>query len=251
MRSRHGPERPLWVHSATSTDVRAHSGHPPSELSARPPALAVSLPVALLGGFEFFALPLFKLALALLGLGDLPPVVLQYATVTLLDVGALGRFADDERVRADRGDHLEGQVRLLRRPQVPALVLPTLCVHSGVRNLEIFRERGCDQLDQRARVIGATPVECINLLIESPHAPQLMKDLVHQLRIVLPELRPQYDAALLKRGGLRLPLGDIFLLADLRVARAQPGQLQRRNLRPLQEHLEEGALDRSRPGAFS
>ena len=67
-------------HSATSTDVRytarfrGHSGHQPSELSARPPALAVSLPVALLGGFEFFALPLFKLALALLGLGDLPPV---------------------------------------------------------------------------------------------------------------------------------------------------------------------------------
>jgi hypothetical protein len=56
-----------------------HSGHQPSELSARPPALAVSLPVALLGGFEFFALSLLKLALALLGLGDLPPVVLEHA----------------------------------------------------------------------------------------------------------------------------------------------------------------------------
>jgi hypothetical protein len=64
------------------------------------------LPVALLGGFEFFALSLFKLALPLLGLGDLPPVVLHYATVTLLDVGALGRFADDERVRADRCEQL-------------------------------------------------------------------------------------------------------------------------------------------------
>jgi hypothetical protein len=80
-------------HSATSTDVRygrfrGHSGHQPSELSARPPSLAVSLPVALLGGFEFFALPLLELALALLGLGDLPPVVLHYATVTRFDVRA-------------------------------------------------------------------------------------------------------------------------------------------------------------------
>jgi hypothetical protein len=62
--------------------LRGHSGHQPSELSARPPSLAISLPVALLGGFEFFALPLFKLALALLGLGDLPPVVLKDAAVT-------------------------------------------------------------------------------------------------------------------------------------------------------------------------
>ena len=69
-----------------------HSGHQPSELSARPPALGISLSVALLDGFEFFALPLFKLALPLLGLGDLPPVVLKDAAVTLLDVGALGRF---------------------------------------------------------------------------------------------------------------------------------------------------------------
>jgi hypothetical protein len=126
---------------------RGHSRHQPSELSARPPALAIGLPVPLLGGFEFFALPLFKLALPLLGLGDLPPVVLKDAAVTRFDVGALGRFADDERVRADRGEHLESQIRLRRRPQVPALVLPTLCVQSGVRNLEIFRERGCDQLE--------------------------------------------------------------------------------------------------------
>jgi hypothetical protein len=80
---------------------RGHSGYQPSELSARPPSLAIGLPVALLGGFEFFALPLFKLALALLGLGDLPPVVLKDAAVTRFR--ALGRFADDERVRADRG----------------------------------------------------------------------------------------------------------------------------------------------------
>jgi hypothetical protein len=83
---------------------RGHSGHQPSELSARPPALAISLPVALLGGFEFFALPLFKLALALLGLGDLPPVVLQRAPVTLFDVCPLRRFVRKERVRPD---HLE------------------------------------------------------------------------------------------------------------------------------------------------
>jgi hypothetical protein len=95
---------------------RGHSGHQPSELSARPPALAISLPVALLGGFEFFALSLLELALALLGFGDLPSVILQYAAVTRFDIRALGRFADDERVSADRGDHLEGQVRLLRRP---------------------------------------------------------------------------------------------------------------------------------------
>jgi hypothetical protein len=71
---------------------RGHSGHQPSELSARPPALAISLPVALLGGFEFFALPLFKLALALLGLGDLSSVVLEDPTValcTIVDDGLL------------------------------------------------------------------------------------------------------------------------------------------------------------------
>jgi hypothetical protein len=83
---------------------RGHSGHQPSELSARPPALAVGLPVALLGGFEFFALPLFKLS----------SVVLHYATVTLLDVGALGRFADDERVRADRGQPFKKARALVR-----------------------------------------------------------------------------------------------------------------------------------------
>jgi hypothetical protein len=76
---------------------RGHSGHQPSELSARPPALAISLPVALLGGFEFFALPLFKLALALLGLGDLPPVVLQHATVTRFDVSSLRGFVHKEK----------------------------------------------------------------------------------------------------------------------------------------------------------
>ena len=37
-------------------------------------------------------LALFSLALALLGLCDLPPVVLHYATVTRFDVGVLGRF---------------------------------------------------------------------------------------------------------------------------------------------------------------
>jgi hypothetical protein len=73
-----------------------------SELSARPPSFAVSLPVTLLGGFEFFALPLFKLALALLGLGDLPPVVLKDAAVTRIDVGALGRLAASPLLPQDR-----------------------------------------------------------------------------------------------------------------------------------------------------
>jgi hypothetical protein len=45
---------------------RGHSGHQPSELSARPPALAIGLPVALLGGLDLGPLPLFALALALL-----------------------------------------------------------------------------------------------------------------------------------------------------------------------------------------
>src|SRR6266536_6473280 len=49
---------------------RGHSGHQPSELSARPPSLAVSLPVALLGGLDLGGLLLLELALALLGLGD-------------------------------------------------------------------------------------------------------------------------------------------------------------------------------------
>jgi hypothetical protein len=60
--------------------------------------------VALLGGFEFFALSLFKLALALLGLGDLPPVVLKDAAVTLLDVCPRRRFVDKERVRRHHGE---------------------------------------------------------------------------------------------------------------------------------------------------
>jgi hypothetical protein len=51
-----------------------------------PPALAISLPVALLPASASAAL--LELALALLGLGDLPPVVLHYATVTRFDVRA-------------------------------------------------------------------------------------------------------------------------------------------------------------------
>jgi hypothetical protein len=60
-----------------------HSGHQPSELSARPPSLAISLPVALLGGLDLGGLLLLELALALLGLGDLPSVILEDATVAL------------------------------------------------------------------------------------------------------------------------------------------------------------------------
>jgi hypothetical protein len=54
--------------SATSTDVRytgrvlGHSGHQPSELSARPPSLAISLAVTLLGGLDLGGLTLLALA---------------------------------------------------------------------------------------------------------------------------------------------------------------------------------------------
>ena len=40
---------------------------------------------------------MFSLALAALGLGDLPPVVFEGALVTRVVVSALSRFADDER----------------------------------------------------------------------------------------------------------------------------------------------------------
>jgi hypothetical protein len=72
--------------------IGGHSGHQPSELSARPPALAIGLPVALLGGLDLGPLALFALALALLGLGDLPAVVFEDAAValcTIVDDGLL------------------------------------------------------------------------------------------------------------------------------------------------------------------
>ena len=88
----------------------------PNRVNARPAALAISLPVhSLAASASAASAP--RLALALLGLGDLPPVVLQNAAVTLLDVRALGRFADDERVRAVSWRDLERHVRLRRRPQ--------------------------------------------------------------------------------------------------------------------------------------
>ena len=59
---------------------RGHSGDQPSELSARPPSPAISLPVALPGGLSLGGLLLLELALALLGLGDLPPVDVPAAT---------------------------------------------------------------------------------------------------------------------------------------------------------------------------
>jgi hypothetical protein len=71
---------------------RGHSRHQPSELSARPSALAISLAVALLGGLDLGGLALLKLTLALLGLGDLSPVVLKDAAVTRFDVCSRRRF---------------------------------------------------------------------------------------------------------------------------------------------------------------
>jgi hypothetical protein len=56
---------------------RGHSGHQPSELSARPPSLAIGLPVALLVGLSLGGLLLLELALAPLRLFNLPSVVLE------------------------------------------------------------------------------------------------------------------------------------------------------------------------------
>jgi hypothetical protein len=59
-------------------------------------------------GFDFlWGVPTYILLIAAniaVILLDLPPVVLHYATVTRVDVGARGSFADDERVRPDRGE---------------------------------------------------------------------------------------------------------------------------------------------------
>jgi hypothetical protein len=76
---------------------RGHSAHQPSELSARPPALAISLPVTLLGGLSLGGLLLLELALTLLGLGNLPPVVFEHAPIALCDVGPRRRFGADSR----------------------------------------------------------------------------------------------------------------------------------------------------------
>jgi hypothetical protein len=102
--------------SATSGCFRGHSGHQPSELSARPSALAVSPSVALLGGLSLGGLLLFELALPLLGLSDLSSVVLEDAAVALCDVCPRRRFVHKERVRRHRGEVLQRQVRRRRRP---------------------------------------------------------------------------------------------------------------------------------------
>src|SRR5262245_5840902 len=68
--------------AAAPFEGRRSARRPPS---CWPAVFAGSLPVTLLGGFEFFALSLLKLALALLGLGDLFPIFLQRAAVALLN----------------------------------------------------------------------------------------------------------------------------------------------------------------------
>jgi hypothetical protein len=59
----------------------------------------------------------FKFALALLGFGNLPPVILKDAAVALLDVGALGRLAYGERILADRGDLEQSKPRRIFESQ--------------------------------------------------------------------------------------------------------------------------------------
>jgi hypothetical protein len=125
---------------------RGHRGHQPSELSARPPSLAISLPVALLGGLSLGGLLLLELALALLGLGDLSSVVLEDAAVTLLDVCPRRRFVDKERVRRHRGEVLQRQVRLRRRP-------PQLARRVGRRDAQSFASAGV------LRLSAGTPLD--------------------------------------------------------------------------------------------
>src|SRR5262249_24208970 len=52
------------------------------------------------------------------GLGDLPSVILEDAAIALFDVGPLPRFVHKERVRRHRGEVLQRQVRLRRRPRI-------------------------------------------------------------------------------------------------------------------------------------
>jgi predicted lysophospholipase L1 biosynthesis ABC-type transport system permease subunit len=88
-------------------------------------ALGISLSVALLGGLDLGPLALFALALALLGLCNLPSVVLENSLVARVDIGALGRFAYDERVRAARRGR-----RAPLRPSRPAR--PMADIRAGV-----------------------------------------------------------------------------------------------------------------------
>jgi hypothetical protein len=75
-------------------------------------------------------LPLFALALLLLGLGDLPPVVLQYATVTRFDICSRRRFAHNETVRV--------RVRVMREVQAAAQTLGLEVATLEVRRADDF-----------------------------------------------------------------------------------------------------------------
>src|SRR4051794_20746010 len=87
-------------------------------------------------------LALFAFALALLGLGDLPSVILQYAAVTRFDVCSRRRFAHNETVRVRVWVRQHGPSQLLtgcqlqRGPQRLVLVV-------RVGNFQVYRESRC------------------------------------------------------------------------------------------------------------
>ncbi len=82
------------------------------------------------------ALLLLELPLAPLRLLNLPSVVLENSFVARINVGALGRLADDERIRRHRGDHLERQVWLRRWP-------PQLAGRVGRGDAQVLRKCRC------------------------------------------------------------------------------------------------------------
>jgi hypothetical protein len=120
--------------AAAPFESRRSARRPPS---CWPAAFAGSLPVTLLGGFEFFALSLLKLALALLGLGDLFPIFLQRAAVALLNrlppfgVGALPSLARSQTVFSREGG---GSEILTGARQETAAPLILQCVVAPFRN---------------------------------------------------------------------------------------------------------------------
>jgi hypothetical protein len=148
------------IHRCPLYGFRGHSGHQPSELSARPPSLAISLPVALLGGLDLGGLLLFKFALPLLGLGNLPSVILEDAAVALFDVCPRRRFAHNETVRVrvwilhHGPSQLLTQCRLRRGPQ-------RLVLFVRVGNFQVYRESRCAVFKRAHASIRAATVEVV------------------------------------------------------------------------------------------
>ena len=72
--------------------------------------------------------------------------------------------------------------------------------------------------------IGPAAIEVVDLLVERTHLVQLVGNALGHLGIEFRELIQHRLAANLKLSGLCLPFGDVLLVADFRVERAQPGQ---------------------------